>query len=215
MWAYYPYPPYPPGYPQGTWMWLPTNAINSTGYELENGLPWQECFDGIDNDCDGLKDCRDPGCKGVQNPDTGTVCCQSNSDCPSKNNTKGKCDSPFGTDNPETPGYTYTCYWLPCASDDECVSGTYCYCGICSSTFTSAGCLSGECCDRGYGGTVIGQCVSKGTIRNIGSVSYLCDPPEWNSGEENPEIKNESNESKDKKNIFESILSFFYSFFQR
>jgi hypothetical protein len=138
-------------------------------------------------------------------------CCSDN-DCPAKNSIKGKCDSPppYGTDNPDTLGYTYTCYWKPCKSDDECVSGTYCYCGACSPTFTSAGCLSGECCDRGYGGT--GECVSKGTIRNIGSVSYLCDPPEWNSSNGKSEIKNES---KSEKNIFESILSFFYSFFQR
>jgi hypothetical protein len=30
-------------------------------------------------------------------------------------------------------------------------------------------------CDRGYGGTGISQCVSKGIIRNLASDSYLCD----------------------------------------
>jgi hypothetical protein len=164
------------------------------------------------NDCDGSKDCADYGCRGVRNPNTGVICCQSDSDCPSKNNIKGKCDGPYGTDDPYTPGYTYTCYWKPCKSDDECVSGTYCYCGVCSPSFTSAGCDPGKCCDRGYGGTNVYQCVSKGTIRNIGSVSYLCDPPEWNSSDENSEIKKEL---KAEKNIFESILSFFYFFFQR
>jgi hypothetical protein len=188
--------------PQWKWVLPPLNN--------EDGNPWQECFDGYDNDCDGYKDCADPGCKGVQNPNTGTICCQSDSDCPSKNNIKGKCRSPQGSGGPP---YDYTCVWpQTCQQDSECVSGAYCYCGVCSYSFTSAGCPNGQCCDRGYGGTSIGQCVSKGTIRNIASISYLCDPPEWNSGEENPEIKNES---KDKKNIFESILSFFYSFFQR
>jgi hypothetical protein len=176
------------------------------------GYPWQSCFDNHDNDCDGVKDCADYDCKGVQNPNTGVICCQSDSDCPSKNNIKGKCDSPYGTDDPDTLGYTYTCYWKPCKSDSECVSGTYCYCGVCSSTFTSAGCDAGKCCNRGYGEGAPGSCVSGGTIYNSGSISYLCDPPEWNSGEENSDIKNES---KAKKNIFESILSFFYSFFQR
>jgi hypothetical protein len=131
--------------------------------------------------------------------------CCSNNDCPSKNDIKGKCDSPYGTDNPDTPGYTYTCYLRPCKSDGDCVSGTYCYCGVCSPTFTSAGCDSGKCCNRGYGEGVPGSCVSKGTIYNSGSISYLCDPPEWNS----------NYESKSEKNIFEFILSFFYSFFQR
>jgi len=198
---YYSPPPYPSF---AIWEWVPSSGIDTS---FEDGVPWNECFDNIDNDCDGDKDCADLGCKGVQNPNTGVRCCQSDSDCPPQNNTKGKCDT-----TGEITGTPYTCYWRPCKSDDECIPGTYCYCGVCSSTFTSAGCRSGYCCDRGYGGTGVGQCVSKGTIRNIGSVSYLCDPPEWNSGEENPEIKNES---KARKNIFESILSFFYLFFQR
>jgi hypothetical protein len=61
-------------------------------------------------------------------------------------------------------------------------------------------------------GTDVGQCVSNGTIRNIASISYLCDPPEWNSNEGNSEMKKEL---KAEKNVFESILSFFYPFFQR
>jgi hypothetical protein len=159
------------------------------------------------NDCDGSKDCGDYSCRGVQNPNTGVICCQSDSDCPPRNNIKGKCDTTGAVTNKP-----YTCYWPKCSQDSDCVSGTYCYCGACSSSFTSEGCPSGQCCDRNYGGTGVGQCVIAGTIKNIGSVSYLCDPPEWNSGEENLEIKSES---KDKKNVFESILSFFYSFFQR
>jgi hypothetical protein len=126
--------------------------------------------------------------------------CCSNEDCPSQDNIKGICDTTGAvTQKP------YTCYWPKCTQDSDCVSGTYCYCGSCSSTFTSAGCPTGQCCDKGYGGSGIGQCVKAGTIKNIGSVSYLCDPPEWNS----------NHESKFEKNVFESILSFFYSFFQR
>jgi hypothetical protein len=100
--------------------------------------------------------------------------CLKDSDCLPNDSIKGKCDSPFGTDNPDTLGYTYTCYWKPCKSDDECVSGTYCYCGYCSSSFTSAGCPAGQCCNRRYGGSEPGSCVSAGTI----SGSYICDPPE-------------------------------------
>jgi hypothetical protein len=128
----------------------------------------------------------------MQNPNTGAICCQSYSDCPANDGIEGKCDSPYGTDNPKTPGYTYTCYWKPCKFDDKCVSGTYCYHGVCNSTFTSAGCPDRQCCNRGYGGSGVGQCVSRGTIKNIGYASYLCDPPEWNSNEENSEIKSES-----------------------
>jgi len=112
-------------------------------------------------------DCSKDGKKCV---DGQCVCCQTDADCPAVNNTKGKCDSPYGTDNPNTPGYTYTCYWLKCNLDSDCVSGTYCYCGACSSSFTSSGCASNQCCNRGYGGSGIGSCVPAGTIYS----NYLC-----------------------------------------
>ena len=120
-------------------MWLPTNIINSsTEYSLEDGLPWQECFDGVDNDCDGLKDCADPGCKGVRNPDTGVKCCQTDSDCPSYNSTnhlKMYCDTS-----------THTCQTISkCTTNDQCEGGW--------------------CCDDK---TPSYQCVYKGTIISSG-----------------------------------------------
>jgi hypothetical protein len=126
--------------------------------------------------------------------------CLYDSDCPAQNNIKGKC-------KPD-----HTCYWEPCGKDSDCVSGTYCYCGACSSSFTSAGCPDGQCCNKGYGGSGIGECKNKGTIYNSGSVSYICDPPEWNSSERSLKIKNET---KGEKNVFELILSFISYFFQR
>lgn len=134
-------------------------------------------------------------------------CCVDD-DCPAKDNVKGKCDSPRGTDNPETPGYTYRCYWKPCEKDSDCVSGTKCYCRVCSSTHTSAGCPAGQCCDRDYGGSGIGSCVGKGTIRNIGGKSYLCDPPEEDSINENQKLNLEVKI----KEVYHPILNFFAYF---
>ena len=54
------------------------------------------------------------------------VQCLQDSDCPPKNNTKGKCDSPYGSDNPATSGYTYTCWWSKCSTNNECVSNACC-----------------------------------------------------------------------------------------
>jgi len=96
----------------------------------------EECNDNKDNDGDGLVDCADPDCAGIDN------CCQSDADC-----TGYKCDTNI-----------YRCK-QSCISDADCKSGYYCYCGVCSSTFTSAGCEDGKCCNRGYGGTGIGSCV--------------------------------------------------------
>jgi hypothetical protein len=88
------------------------------------------------------------------------TCCQTASDCPSSNNIKGKCVS-------------NTCQWSSCTSDSDCVSGYYCYCGgnACYSSFTSAQCSFGYCCNRGYGGSGIGSCVYIGTIYNN---AFLC-----------------------------------------
>jgi hypothetical protein len=54
---------------------------------------------------------------------------------------------------------------MPCKSDPDCVSGSYCYCGNCSSSFTSAGCPNGQCCNRGYFGSSVGQCENSGTTK--------------------------------------------------
>jgi len=88
--------------------------------------------------------------------------CCSDADC-----TAYKCDTTY-----------YRCK-QSCTSDADCKSGYYCYCYVCSSTFTSAGCEAGKCCNRGYGEAGIGSCVNAGTIYS----NYLCDPPEWESNE--------------------------------
>jgi len=117
------------------------------------GYPWQSCFDNHDNDCDGYKDCADPDCARVQNPNTGVICCQSDSDCPSYNSTnhlKMYCDT-----------NTHTCKTIErCGKNDECEGGW--------------------CCDKdpkipsGCQGS--GSCVAKGTI--MCNNKYICDPPE-------------------------------------
>jgi hypothetical protein len=89
------------------------------------------------------------------------VDCIQDSDCSSQNNIKGQCIS-------------NVCQWPPCDADSDCTSGL-CYCGgsACYSSFTSASCSAGYCCNRGYGGSGIGSCVYQGTTYNN---IYLCDP---------------------------------------
>ena len=99
-----------------------------------------------------------------------------------------------------------------CTKDEDCVSGTYCYCGACSPTHTSAGCTAEQCCDRDYGGTGTGSCVGKGTIRNIGGISYLCDPPFENLESIDSEEKNLSYIAK-LKALYSSVVNFLSHFF--
>jgi len=136
----------------GHWNWGLVYSLD------EDGSPWQECFDGYDNDCDGKRDCVDDRCRRVKNPETGDVCCQTDDDCPIRYNVKGKC-----VDN--------ICKWERCRTDNDCPSGQKCYCGVCSATFTSAGCDENECCNREYGGTGVGDCVNEGHTYNN---KYLC-----------------------------------------
>jgi len=107
-----------------------------------------ECFDGHDNDCDGLVDCADPDCARVKNPNTGVICCQRDSDCPAydpNTHLKTYCDSD-----------THTCKTIPsCSSSDQCESGW--------------------CCDIISGAK---NCKAQGTILSYGGKSYICDPPE-------------------------------------
>lgn len=44
-------------------------------------------------------------------------------------------------------------------------------CGVCSDTWTNEGCTGDKCCNRDYGGSGKGKCVSIGTIYNN---QYLC-----------------------------------------
>ena len=118
------------------------------------------------------------------------ICCKYDSDCPAKDNVKGKCDSPSGTDNPDTPGYTYTCYWKPCSKNDECVDNSCC---DKDPAIPAA--------DQGSGTCNWGPSSSSRIYKN----KYLCDPPEWSS-----DVKTTSN-----KDILEVIFAFFSHFFQR
>jgi len=87
------------------------------------------------------------------------ICCKYDSDCPVKDNVKGKCDSPSGTDNPDTSGYTYTCYWKPCKYNSDCVDNSCCV------------------ADPNGPDTTQSICVSQGIYS--ANPKYLCDPPEW------------------------------------
>jgi len=58
-----------------------------------------------------------------------------------------------------------------CSSNDDCSSGLECYCGVCWDRWTNGRCGSNECCNKGYGGSGIGNCVPAGTIY---SNYYLC-----------------------------------------
>jgi hypothetical protein len=102
----------------------------------------------LGNDCDGSKDCGDYSCRGVKNPNTGVICCQSDSDCPSYNSTnhlKMYCDTK-----------THTCRTIKsCADNTECEDNW--------------------CCDTISG---VKNCTQKGTIRSSGGILYICDPPE-------------------------------------
>jgi hypothetical protein len=115
-----------------------------------------------------------------------SLCCKFDSDCPAKNNIKGKCDSPSGTGH-VSGSYTYTCVWPPCSKNDECVDNSCC---------TADPTLPAECKD------ISGVCVNQGNLRC--NNKYLCDPPEWHVDTQTKT-----------QNIFEVILDFFSHFFQR
>jgi hypothetical protein len=118
--------------------------------------------------------------------------CLYDSDCPPggpNNLVKGKCDSPSGTDNPDTSGYTYTCYWMPCKKNEECVDNSCCVTSSQDSNKANQG-----------------KCVSQGIYSN--NPKWLCDPPNgWASNRIEPEAKTQ--------NILEVILDFFSHFLQR
>jgi len=149
------------------------------------GYPWQSCFDNHDNDCDGLVDCADPDCARVKNPNTGVICCQSDSDCPAYNpstHLKMYCDTT-----------THTCKTKP-----SCVDNTECE--------------GGWCCDKLVGGT--GNCKQKGTITSYGGRSYICDPPEGFVNSSNEEI-NTNNQASKKLTLLDLLINPFSYFFKK
>jgi hypothetical protein len=140
------------------------------------------------NDCDGSKDCGDYGCRGVQNPNTGVICCRSDSDCPSYNSTnhlKMYCD----TDE-------HICKTIErYGKNDEC-EGNW-------------------CCDKdpklpsGCQGS--GSCVGKGKI--VCNNQYICDPPEgFINSDENTNTNTQANK---KLTLFDLLTNPFYYFFIR
>ncbi|MEM5806469.1 MAG: hypothetical protein QXO07_01735 [Candidatus Aenigmatarchaeota archaeon] len=142
------------------WQWVRTD-VPSLDF-LEDGRPPEECFDGIDNDCNKVKDCYDPKCAGARNPtNEWDICCQKDDDCPPKDGVKGKCRSPppsgSGGTDPTTGDYTYRCTWGKCGSNLECAEG---YC----------------CTDDPSGpGTGEGICVPAGrTVPGKDGKSYIC-----------------------------------------
>jgi len=150
--------------------------------DAEDGNPWQECFDGHDNDCDGLVDCADPDCARVKNPNTGVICCQSDSDCPAYDpNTylKMYCDSDT----------------LICKTIEKCVDNIECE--------------NKWCCDKLVGGE--GNCKQKGTITSYSGRSYICDPPEGFVNSSNEEI-NTNNQANKKLTLFDLLINPFFIF---
>ena len=205
----------------------------------EDGDPWQECFDGHDNDCDGDTDCGDSGCEFVLNDDHTKVCfageekvcdssscgemisngittyycvydpssgwkwsgsrpsgfCCSDDDCSGYDpdtHTKMVCDCPSGSCSYPAPPQgsdDYTCKALPSCSDNSQCDPNYC------------------CVDDPNGpkpGT--GKCVGKGIYSD--NPKYLCDPPDWTSGEAEKQVKSS-------ENIFELIIDFFSKILSR
>jgi len=145
----------------GYWTWSNPSLFQ------EDGNPWQECFDGYDNDCDGAKDCADTYCKGVKNPNTNVVCCQSDDDCKDANgkdrydpvsHTKIVCDSPSGSYEPKEN--TYTCQPLRSCSKAEDCEDTWC---CVTPNIDSNSANQGKCWQRGI---------------YTNNPKYLCDPPE-------------------------------------
>ena len=128
------------------------------------GYPWQSCFDNHDNDCDGLVDCADPDCAKVQNPNTGVICCQSDSDCSGYDPT------------------THTKYVCECLDSTKCnITGSSYTCKSLQHCYTNIDCEGGWCCDRDPSlpdeckGE--GSCVKKGSTTTKCNNRYLCDPP--------------------------------------
>ncbi len=154
------------------------------------------CFNGFDDDGDGLQDCADPDCAGVVNPSNANeVCCQTDADCPVSGGVVGYCDSPNGAKG--SSPYSYKCFWPPCASRYDCADTFCCTYEVDKSTQ---------------------QCVSEGTVLSVNGVSYLCDPVNgWSSSSLSSSVNNADVGAKPEpeSNFFEQVLAFIYFFFQR
>lgn len=144
------------------------------------------CTDGLDNDNDGFTDCKDPDCAG-KNTTNDLICCQSDDDCPAKNNTLGKCDT-----TGDITGTAYTCYWPKCKKNSDCVDNACC---DRDSTIADT--------DKGSG-----ACYSKG--KNYKN-KYLCDPPGWNA--ESMSKTKSKMQTRTTQNVFDIILNFFSQLF--
>jgi hypothetical protein len=97
-------------------------------------------------------DCARVGTNGNVRCIDGKCGCLYDSDCPSRDGRKGRCDPT-----------THTCKWDPCRENSDCDAG---YC--CEKAAYSGASIT---INPPYG------CVSQGTIKDN---KYLCDPPEWN-----------------------------------
>jgi len=140
----------------------------------EDGDPWQECFDGHDNDCDYDRDCGNSGCEFVLNDDHTKVCFAGE---------EKVCDSSSCGEMISNGIITYYCVFDPssgwkwsgswpsgfCCSDDDCS-------GYDPDTHTKIVC---DCPDSGCSKHVNNnyRCVAKGSCSDNSDCdpNYCCD----------------------------------------
>jgi len=150
------------------------------------------------NDCDGSKDRGDYGCIGLQNTNTGVICCQSDSNCSGYDpttHTKYVCECPDSSKCNIT-GSSYTCKPKPsCKNNTECDTGWCCN----ADPKLPAGCRQ-----------LIGSCVAKGTP--MCNNQYICDPPE---GFVSSSSENANHQSSKKLTLLDLLINPFSYFFKR
>ena len=202
----------------GHWLWNWPNDYD------ENGSPWQECFDGHDNDCDGKVDCSDSNCDCVLNGDKSKICVDGE---------KKVCSSSNKGEEVVCKGTTYYCdgtAWVirpkECTSDADCTGYDpethlilVCDCPekecslhekkdyTCKPKLwcdSPSDCDRDYCCDKLVGGS--GHCVDAGSIVEYEGKSWLCDPPAWVFIEE-------GREQKSTQNVFELLINLFSKIF--